>query len=130
MVLLPVAQLTDSFVNELKICCHVIRKGTGSIINIWVRGYRTGLMCVSVSGYCCLVFSMGPKPDYADVVMADYSQVVYSRSPSPSVAGCCYGNLMRFVDHQQRAAAGDWLLTSPIPQPQPYALVWFSALQR
>lgn len=75
MVLLPVAQLADSFVNELKICRHVIRKGTGSIINIWVRGYRTGLMCVSVSGYCCLVFSMGPKPDYADVVMVGLPMV-------------------------------------------------------
>lgn len=94
MVLLPTAQLADSFVNELKVCCHVIRKGTGSIINIWVRGYRTGLMCVSVSGYCWRVFSVGPKPDYADMVMvgAAYGQVVYSRSPSPSVAGCCYGN--------------------------------------
>lgn len=64
-----VAQLADFFVNELKICCHVIRKRTGSIINKWVRGYRTGLMCVAVSGYCCRVFSMGPKLDYADVVM-------------------------------------------------------------
>ncbi len=54
---------------------------------------------------------------------AAYGQVVYSRSPSPSVAGCCYGSWMRFVDHQQRAGAGDWLLTSPIPHLN--LMLWF-----